>query len=448
MGKDIKIKRGKNISLDGKPTNKFYTVSPSTTFAIKPIDFKGLVPKLMVKQGDEVKAGDCLFVDKKNSQICFTSPVSGEVAEIVRGDRRAIQEIRVLADSSISYKEFNTSGYADKSAEEIKNLFLEAGLWPYIVQRPFGTIAELDVTPKAIHISGFDSAPLAADLAITLKGQEANLQAGIKALAKLTDGKIHLNLHRKFDSSIYNNLTGVEKNFFTGPHPSGLVGVQIHHIDPINKGDVVWTIKPQHVAFLGKFLETGRVDLEQIITVAGSEISNPGYYTTRVGASIENMTAENYISENVRTISGNVLTGSSIGEKGYLGFFDNQISVIPEGDEYEFFGWLFPSYPRPTLSSSLPISKFLKKSFRANTNFHGEARAFVVSGEYEKVLPMDIMPVQLLKSILAMDLEQMENLGIYEVIEEDLALCEFVCTSKQEVQSILSEGLEIMAEEG
>ena len=448
MGKEIKIKRGKNISLDGKPTNELHTVSTSTTFAIKPIDFKGLIPKLMVKQGDEVKAGDCLFVDKKNSQICFTSPVSGEVAEIVRGDRRAIQEIRVLADSSISYKEFNTSGYTSKSADEIKALFLEAGLWPYIVQRPFGTLAELDVIPKAIHISGFDSAPLAADLAITLKGEESNLQAGINALAKLTDGKVHLNLHRKFDDSIYSNITGVEKNYFTGPHPSGLVGVQIHHIDPINKGDLVWTIKPQHVAFLGKFLETGKVDLEQKIAVAGSEVSKPGYYTSRVGASIENITKGNLVSENVRAISGNVLTGSNIGVNGYLGYFDNQISIIPEGDEYEFLGWLIPSYPRPTLSSSLPISKFLKKSFKANTNLHGEHRAYVVSGEYEKVLPMDIMPVQLIKSILAMDLELMENLGIYEVIEEDLALCEFVCTSKQEVQSILAEGLEIMAEEG
>lgn len=448
MGKEIKIKRGKNISLVGTPTNELYTVSPSNTFAIKPSDFKGLIPKLMVKQGDEVKAGDCLFVDKKNSQICFTSPVSGEVAEIVRGDRRAILEIRILADSTISFKEFNTSGHENKSADELKTLFLEAGMWPYLVQRPFGTIAELDVAPKAIHISGFDSAPLAADLAITLKGQEANFQTGINALAKFTDGKIHLNLHRKFDSSIYNNIEGVEKNYFTGPHPSGLVGIQIHHIDPINKGDVVWTIKPQHVAFLGKFLETGKVDLEQIIAVAGSEVLKPGYYKTRAGASMENITNGNLATENVRTISGNVLTGSNIGTQGYLGYFDNQISVIPEGDEYEFFGWLIPSYPRPTLSSSLPISKFLKKSFRANTNFHGEPRAFVVSGEYEKVLPMDIMPVQLIKSILAMDLELMENLGIYEVIEEDLSLCEFVCTSKQEVQSILAEGLEIMAEEG
>ncbi len=448
MGKEIKIKRGKDISLDGKPTTEVYVVSAPSTYAMKPTDFKGLVPKLMVKQGDEVKAGDCLFADKKNSEICFTSPVSGEIAEVVRGERRAIQEIRILADSTNSFKEFNTSGYDSKSADEIKSLLLESGLWPYIVQRPFGTLAETDVRPKAIHISGFDSAPLAADLAITLKGQESSIQAGINALAKLTDGKVHLNLHSKRDNLIYNNITGVEKTSFSGPHPSGLVGVQIHHIDPINKGDVVWTIKPQHVAFIGKFLETGKLDLDQTIVLAGSEVSKPGYYTAKVGASLEKIAENNITSENVRTISGNVLTGKKVGSKGYLSFFDNQVTAIPEGNEYEFLGWLFPSYSRPTISSSMPVSKFLKKSFNANTNFHGEGRAFVVSGEYERVFPMDIMPVQLIKSILATDLELMENLGIYEVIEEDMALCEFVCTSKQEVQSILSEGLELMAEEG
>jgi Na+-transporting NADH:ubiquinone oxidoreductase subunit A len=448
MGKVIKIKRGKNISLVGKASNEIVSASAPSTFAIKPTDFKGLVPKMVVKQGDEVKAGDILFTDKKNSRVCFTSPVSGEVAEVVRGERRAIQAVVILADATNNYKEFNTSGYESKSSDELKELLLTSGLWPYLVQRPFGTIAEIDAQPKAIHISGFDSAPLAADLAITLEGQEKYLQAGINALSKFTDGKIHLNLHQDSNNAVYNQITGVEKNMFSGPHPSGLVGIQIHHIDPINKGDVVWTIKPQHVAFIGKFLETGKLDLEQKVVIAGSEVKKPAYYNLRVGSSLEKVLENNLNSENVRVISGDVLTGSNAGKKGYLSFFNNQITVIPEGDDYEFFGWLIPSYARPTISSSLPISKFLKKTFKVNTNFHGEPRAFVVSGEYEKVLPMDVMPVQLLKSVLAMDLEQMENLGIYEVIEEDMALCEFVCTSKQEVQSILSEGLELMAEEG
>lgn len=448
MGNVIKIKRGKNIDLAGAPASSVQTVSAPASFAIKPTDFKGLIPKLAVKAGDEVKAGDVLFTDKKNSSICFTSPVSGEVAEIVRGERRVIQEVIVLADSEIKNKEFATKGFDSKSGDELKALMLESGLWPFIVQRPFGIIAETDVAPKAIHISGFDSAPLAADLAITLKGKEQNLQTGVNVLAKLTSGKVHLNLHTDRDNSIYNGLSGVEVTHFSGPHPSGLVGVQIHHIDAINKGDVVWTIKPQHVAFIGKFFSEGKLDLAQTIVAAGSEIANPSYYTSRVGASVSSIVEGNRNSDNVRVISGNVLTGTGIKTNGYLGFFDNQLTVIQEGDDYEFLGWLFPSYARPTISNTLPISKFFKKAFNVNTNMHGEHRAYVVTGQYEKVLPMDIMPVQLIKSVLAQDLELMENLGIYEVIEEDMALCEFVCTSKQNVQSILAEGLEIMAEEG
>jgi len=400
-----------------------------------------------VKQGDEVKAGDCLFTDKKNERICFTAPVSGEIAEVVRGDRRAILAVKILADSKVSFKSFDTSGYETKSADEVKELLLTSGLWPFIVQRPFGVLADPSVTPKAIHVSGFDSAPLAADVSITLKGEEANIKAGFEVLKKLTSGKVHLNLHSAKDSSVYAAVEGVERNDFSGPHPSGLVGVQINKIDPINKGEVVWTLKPQHVAFIGKFFETGNLNLEQTIAVAGSEVSKPGYYTTIVGADVSGLLANNLLSDNVRVISGNVLTGTKILKNGYLGIHDTQISVIPEGDHYELLGWLFPSYPRPTISSTFPIFKFLKKTFKANTNPHGEHRAYVVTGQYEKVMPMDIMPQQLIKSIIAKDLEQMENLGIYEVIEEDMALCEFVCTSKIDVQRVLSEGLELMAEE-
>ncbi|PCJ65514.1 MAG: NADH:ubiquinone reductase (Na(+)-transporting) subunit A [Bacteroidetes bacterium] len=447
MGKNVKIKRGLDISLEGSPSTDIHSVNASETFAIKPKDFKGVLPKMQVKQGDKVKAGDCLFTDKKNDSICFVSPVSGEVAEIVRGDRRAILEIRVTADSSIDFKSFDTSGYSSKSKEEVSNLMLRAGLWPFIIQRPFGVIADTNISPKAIHISGFDSAPLAADLSVSLKGEEANLQAGFNILNKLTEGDVHLNLHSDRDNSIYQNISGVEVNHFSGPHPSGLVGVQINKIDPINKGDVVWTIKPQHVAFIGKFFETGTVDFVQNIVVAGSEVSKPAYYTSRLGSNVSNVIKDNLSSENVRVISGNVLTGTKIEQDGYLGFFDNQITVIPEGDHYELLGWLFPSYARPTISSSLPISKFLKKTFKANTNPHGEPRAYVVTGEYEKVMPMDIMPQQLIKSIMAQDLELMENLGIYEILEEDFALCEFVCTSKINVQQVVSEGLELMEEE-
>ena len=447
MGQNIKIKRGMDIKLEGAPSLDVHQANSPATFAVKPTDFKGLVPKMHVKQGDKVKAGDCLFADKKNDKICFTAPVSGEIAEVVRGDRRAILAVKILADSETAYKSFNTSGFVDKSREEVVELLLASGLWPFIVQRPYGLLADPSIAPKAIHVSGFDSAPLAADLSISLKGQEANLKTGFEILKKLTEGKVHLNVHATKDSSIYNSLEGVEKTIFSGPHPSGLVGVQINKIDPINKGDIVWTIKPQHVAFIGKFFETGNLDLEQTIVVAGSEIRKPAYYATRLGASVSELLMDNVSNDNVRVISGNVLTGTKIAQDGYLGYYDNQISVIPEGDHFEMLGWLFPSYPRPTLSSTFPLFKFFKKTFKVNTNPHGEHRAYVVTGQYEKVMPMNIMPQQLIKSVMAKDLELMENLGIYEVIEEDMALCEFVCTSKIDVQRVLSEGLELMAEE-
>lgn len=447
MGQNIKIKRGMDIKLEGAPSLDIHQANSPATFAVKPTDFKGLVPKMHVKQGDKVKAGDCLFADKKNDKICFTAPVSGEIAEVVRGDRRAILAVKILADSETAYKSFNTSGFVDKSREEVVELLLASGLWPFIVQRPYGLLADPSIAPKAIHVSGFDSAPLAADLSISLKGQEANLKTGFEILKKLTEGKVHLNVHATKDSSIYNSLEGVEKTIFSGPHPSGLVGVQINKIDPINKGDVVWTIKPQHVAFIGKFFETGNLDLEQTIVVAGSEIRKPAYYATRLGASVSELLMDNVSNDNVRVISGNVLTGTKIAQDGYLGYYDNQISVIPEGDHFEMLGWLLPSYPRPTLSSTFPLFKFFKKTFKVNTNPHGENRSYVVTGQYEKVMPMNIMPQQLIKSVMAKDLELMENLGIYEVIEEDMALCEFVCTSKIDVQRVLSEGLELMAEE-
>ncbi len=444
MSKVIKIRKGKDISLVGAAEKTVAARTLSSSFAIKPTDFKTLVPKLAVKAGEEVKAGDVLFFDKTNSDIKFTAPVSGEVAEVVRGERRAIQEIRILADSEIQYKSFNIPSSLDK--ENVKSLLLESGLWTYLVQRPYGVIADPSAEPKAIHISCFDSAPLGVDYNFSLSEDEAAFKQGIEALRVLTTGKVHLNVRANdSNASMFTNVGGVEVTSFSGAHPAGLVGVQIHHIDPINKGDVVWTINPQHVVFIGRLLSSGKVDLTQKVALVGSELSNPQYIQTIVGVNVESLFADNLKGENPRVISGNVLTGSNIGSNGYLGHFDHMISAIPEGNHYEFMGWLFPSYARPTVSNSLPISKFLKKTFVANTNPHGEERAFVMTGQYEKVLPMDVMPVQLLKSILAEDLEAMENLGIYEVIEEDLALCEFVCTSKIDVQKILKGGLELMA---
>jgi len=322
-------------------------------------------------------------------------------------------------------------------------------MWPCIIQRPFGTIANPEESPKAIHISTYNSAPLAADNTFLIEGDEKAFQKGLDILTHLTPGVVHLNHNTKDEhSAIFTNCTNVQHNFFEGPHPSGLVGVQIHHIDPINKGDVVWTLSPQSVAYIGRLFLTGHADFSKVVAIAGSETSEQGYVKTTAGVKIENLLEGRLKDGNLRVIGGDVLTGGHLSYDGYLGFYDNLLTVIPEGDHYEFMGWLIPTYARPTVSNSLPISKYLKKDFRANTNLHGEERAFVVSGQYEKVLPMDVLPVHLLKAILAQDLEAMENLGIFEIIEEDMALCEFVCTSKIEVQDIVRQGLELMEEEG
>jgi Na+-transporting NADH:ubiquinone oxidoreductase subunit A len=444
MSKTIRLKKGKDIGLVGQAPLALKGDIASATYALKPTDFRFLVPKMEVKVGDEVQCGDALFHDKSNDRVKFTSPVSGEVVEILRGERRAIQAVKVLADKEVKRKKFKVSDSSSK--EEIIDVLLESGLWPNIVERPFGVIANPEESPKAIHISCFDSAPLAPDFSFILDGEQEAFHKGVEILKKLTDGKVHLNLRKGGKNNVFEGNSNAEYTYFSGPHPSGLVGVQIHHIDPINKGDIVWTLNPIHAAQIGKLFLTGELHRETKIALAGSDVKEPGYYQCIQGVDLTD-TKTSHVADGARVISGNVLTGTQLADINYLGYFDQLVTAIPEGDDYEFMGWLFPSYARPTLSNSLPISKFLKKTFKVNTNYHGEERAYVVTGQYEKVTPMDIMPQQLVKSILAGDFEKMENLGIYEVIEEDLALCEFVCTSKIEVQQILSDGIELMSEE-
>jgi len=447
MSQVIKIKRGKDLKLAGKASQETQKIH-SKTYAVKPQEYPYVWPKLNVKVGDEVKAGTSLFYDKTLNKVQFCAPVSGEVVEINRGERRVVQEIVILADSKTQYENFEVKSFENFDKEQIQEALLAGGLWPTLVQRPFGTLANYDESPKAIFIAGFDSAPLAADYAFVLKGQKQNLQAGIQALSKLTEGQLHLNIHQSQASEDVFQLEGVQKNVFSGVHPSGLLGIQINHIDPINKGEIVWTIQATDVAKIGRFFLTGNYRAEKTFALAGSQIKNPIYCHAVEGVSLREILESNLKEGESRIIEGNVLTGRQIQVGSFLGAKTNEISVIPEGKEYEFLGWLFPSYARPSLSKSMPNYWLERKAYQVNTNTHGEERAFVVSGEYEKVLPMDIMPVQLLKSILAQDIESMENLGILEILPEDLALCEFVCSSKIEVQKIVNQGIELMLQEG
>ncbi len=451
MGKFIRLKKGFTINLAGKAAPKVGDSASTDTVAIKPDDFHGVyIPKVVVKEGDSVKAGSPLFHDKKLERIQFTSPVSGEVVRITRGEKRKLTEVVILADKSTEYQSFRkytVSEIANLPAEDIKSQMLDSGVWANLVQRPFGVLADPAIAPKAIHISAFDTSPLAPEYSILFKGQDHFFQAGVDILKKLTNGLVHVNIHTASDlSTVFSQVKGVEINKFSGPHPSGCVGVQIHHIDPINKGDVVWTINPFGVIQIGKLFLNGVYDASKIVAVAGSEIKSPQYVKTVTGASIKSLTTNNVASENVRYISGNPLTGSNVGKDGHLGFHDLQVTVLPEGNDYEFVGWIMPGANKLSVQRAWGLFSFLTpgKEFKLNTNTHGEPRALVQTGVWEQLVPMDILPGHLIKSILAEDIDEMEALGIYEVIEEDLALCEFADVSKHNVQGILREGLELI----
>ena len=451
MGKFIRLKKGFTINLTGKAAPKIAETEPAETVSIKPTDFHGLyIPKVVVKEGDTVKAGSVLFHDKKLERVQFNSPVSGEVVEIKRGEKRSLLEVKILPDRQNAYESFRkytVSEIANLSAEDIKSQLLSAGVWPNLVQRPFGTIADPANTPKAIHISAFDTHPLAPDYSILFKGQDQFFQVGVDILKKLTTGAVNVNIHTTSDiSTVFSQVKGAEVNKFSGPHPASCVGVQIHHIDPINKGDIVWTINPFGVIQIGKLFINGVYDASKIIAVVGSEVKTPQYYRTIMGASIKKLIANNLNSENVRCISGNPLTGTNIGKEGHLGFYDLQLTVLPEGNHHEFIGWITPGANKLSFHRAFGLLSFLmpNKEFKLDTNTHGEPRAFVQTGVFEKVVPMDILPTHLIKSVLAEDIDEMEALGIYEVIEEDLALCEFVDVSKHNVQEILRDGLELL----
>ncbi|MEM8566029.1 MAG: Na(+)-translocating NADH-quinone reductase subunit A [Bacteroidota bacterium] len=451
MSKSIRLKKGFNINLAGKPQTSVIEADQPETFAFKPSNFHGILrPKITVAVGDNVKAGTTILFDKKNDRVKHVAPVSGEIVDIKRGEKRKLLEVVILADKTLEYESFKTHSVSDLvnlTREEVVEQLLEGGAWPNLVQRPYGIIADVDATPKAIFVSAFDSHPLAPDYQILFKGQEQYFQAGLDILKKLTPGSVHLNTNADAEvSSIFEHAKNVELNKFSGPHPVGNVGVQIHHLDPINKGDIVWTINPFGVIQFGKLFLEGKHDSSRIIALTGSEVKTPQYYKTYTGASIKKFVADNLKGDHVRYITGNVLTGEKINANGHIGFFDNQVTVIPEGDYYELFGWIKPTTSKISFQRAFGLLSFLNpnKEFVADTNTRGQERAFVQTGVFEKVLPMDVLPTHLVKAILAQDFDDMEALGIYEVIEEDFALCEFVDVSKHDIQEIIREGLDLM----
>lgn len=451
MSNVIKLNKGFNINLAGKANKELVEDLIPETYAIKPTDFNDILrPKVLVDVGDTVKAGTPILIDKKKDQIKFTAPVSGEIIEINRGEKRKLLEVVILADKTIAYEEFKKYTVSDLGSiakDDIINTMLQSGVWPNIIQRPFGIIANPEDTPKSIFISGFDSHPLGPDYDFLLHDDERFFQAGIEILKRLTDGHIHLSISTDRElSNIFTKVTGVDLHKFSGPHPAGNVGVQIHHIDPINKGDIVWTVNPVGVSQIGKLFLEGKYDASKVVALAGYPVKNPRYFRTYVGGRVDKMLENNLKEDNVRVISGNALTGIRIGRKGYLGFYDNLVTVLKEGSEYDFMGWIKPTSKRLSFHRALGLFSFLypKKEYELDTNTRGEARAFVQTGIFESVTPMDVLPTYLLKAILAEDFDDMESLGIYEVVEEDLALCEFVDVSKHHVQEILRDGINLI----
>jgi len=445
----LTVKKGLDINIKGAPEKVLSDVT-GKNYALKPSDFPNLVPKLLVKEGDTVKCGTPVFCDKYNDKINFSSPVSGTIDKIVRGEKRRILAVTIISDDKFTQENIGTKDYTKLNKEELKSDLLKRGLWPFLRMRPIDIIAQPDDNPKSIFVSGFDSSPLSPDYDFLMKDKSAEFNAGLELLNMLTEGKVHLQTRNK-SSEVFTNAKNVQRNIVKGPHPAGNVGTQIHEIDPINKGEVVWYINPQDVLIMGRFSLTGVYDARKTIALAGEGTSEKKYFNTVSGCSIDSILSNSKIEDNSRILSGNPLTGDKVEENGFLGFYHHQISVLPEGNQHKFFlteGWLSLGFNKFSASKSYPTWLLPKsKSYNFDTNLNGEERAFVVSGQYEKVFPFDIYPVQLIKSIVTNDIEKMENLGIYEVAPEDFALCEFVCTSKINVQNIVREGLDLVYKE-
>jgi Na+-transporting NADH:ubiquinone oxidoreductase subunit A len=447
MANVIKIKKGLDINLKGKASDVLLSGKNSDSYAIVPDYYNGIVPKVVAKVGDKVKAGSVLMIDKNRPEIKFVSPVSGEVTAVNRGEKRKVLSIVVKPDAQIEYEDFGKKNVASLKGEEVKEAILNAGMWPFIKQRPYDIVASPADGPRDIFVSAFYSAPLAPNFDFIVKGQEADFQTGLDALTKLTAGKVYVGLRK--GSAI--SVKGVETVEFEGPHPAGNVGVQINNVKPVNKGETVWVINPDDVILIGRLFNKGIADFTRLVVITGSETTERGYIKAIAGCTIDSLIAGKVLQggNNIRIISGNVLTGTKVQNDSYLGAYDNQITVIPEGDDNnEFFGWATPGFGKYSVSHSFPTWLAGKnKEYVIDARIKGGKRAMIMSNEYDSVFPMDIMPEYLLKAIIAFDIDKMENLGIYEVAPEDFALCEFVDTSKIELQKIVRNGLNLLYKE-
>ena len=445
----IKIKKGIDIHLVGEAKKEVRNYEPQL-FALKPHDFIGVVPKMHVAEGDDVKVGTVLFHDKNNESVFFTSPASGKVKAIVRGEKRVILQVIVESDGKFETIDFGKADPSKLSRNEIVEKLVQSGTWTMLRQRPYSTIAKTQDEPKCIAVSMFDTAPLAPDNNFIVKDQMAAIKAGVEALAKLTKGMVYLNVNSSETQQALASLNFSAKNVtiteFQGPHPAGNVSTQLNVLSPINKGETVWYTYAQNLIAIGNLFLNGVYDSSRVVAFTGSEVKEPMYYRTRIGADMSGL-YENIATENVRIISGNVLTGKKINGENFLGYYDSQVTVIPEGDHYQLFGWLAPNFKKFTSTNTMGASLCKKSKKVLDTNLNGGIRPLIMTGNFEKVFPFDIYPMQLIKACIIKDIDQMEELGIYEIDAEDFALCEVIDPSKTAIQQIVRESLEMLRKE-
>lgn len=447
MANVIKLRKGLDVNLKGKAAKEQFQVKKPGVYALMPDDFTGVKPKVVVKESDVVKVGDALFVDKNHPEVKFVSPVSGKVTMVERGDRRKVLSVRVEADAEQQYVDFGKKSVAQMTADQVKETLLETGLFAFLKQRPYDVVPDPAVAPKAIFVSGFNSMPLAADFEYVLQGREADFQTGLDVLAKMA--KTYLGVSAKQSATALTAAKNVTVNVFDGPAPAGNVGVQVNHVDPVNKGETVWTLGAEEVIFVGHLFNTGKLDFTRVIAFAGSEVKKPAYCQMTVGQQLSTL-VENRVAEGrtLRIVNGNVMTGVKTTKDGFLAAHATEVNVIPEGDDvHEMLGWIMPRFN--DYSNSRAYCSWLsgKKEYALDARVKGGERHMIMSGEYDRVFPMDIFPEQLVKAIITGDIDRMEALGIYEVAPEDFALCEFVDSSKLEVQRIVREGLDMLRKE-
>ena len=444
MANVIKLRKGLDINLQGKAEEKRIELKSNGQYALVPDDFEGVVPKVVVKEGDKVKAGDALFVNKQYPEVKFASPVSGTVREVVRGERRKVLCIRVEADAQQEQVDFGKKDVTKMDGKAVVDALLEAGIFGYINQLPYAVSTNPSQLPKAVFVSALRDMPLAADFEFEVKGQEGDFQTGLTALSKIAKTYLGCGVHSSFE-----NYQNVEVTVFDGPCPAGNVGVQVNHLDPVNKGEVVWTVEPTVVLFIGRLFNTGKVNLRRTVALCGSEVKAPAYVDMLVGEELSTLLSNSYDADHhVRIINGNVLTGKVTTKEGFLGAHPSEITVIPEGDDAaEFAGWIMPRFKQFSVNRSYFSWLCGKKKYALDARVKGGERHMIMSGEYDRVLPMDIYGEYLIKAIIAGDIDRQEALGIYEVSPEDFALAEFVDSSKLELQRIVREGLNILRKE-